>query len=78
MVVGRIDNPSFDLPQFNLVDAIMVKIDSVDGDSGAAIVDNQNHILGLLVGKLKGPDNRRVFSPIGPVLKRLGCDIPFK
>lgn len=76
LVSGRIVNPSLDLPKFNLVDAIMVEIPSVDGDSGAAIVDNQNLVLGLLVGKLKG-ENRRVFSPIGPVLKALGCDIPF-
>jgi hypothetical protein len=76
LLAGRIENPSADLPGENLTDAILVNLPTVKGDSGAAIVDNGNLVLGLLAGRFNGPGGEAVFSPIGPVLKALRCDIP--
>jgi hypothetical protein len=45
------------------------------GDSGAALVDNNNLVLGLLAGRFDGPRGLAVFSPIIGVLKALECDI---
>ena len=76
LVAGRIERPSVDLPDEGLVSAILVNIQSTGGDSGAALVDNQNLVLGLLVGESTSTPVRRVFCPIGPVLSQLGCNIP--
>jgi hypothetical protein len=75
-VVGRIVEPSVELPAYRLDSAILVDIESKEGDSGAAIVDNEHLVLGLLVGRSSQLNNLRVFSPISRVLARLGCDIP--
>jgi hypothetical protein len=76
LVAGQVERPSLDLPGDRLVGAILVRIVSQAGDSGAALLDNQNLVLGLLVGEASSMSDMRVFSPIGPVLHRLGCDIP--
>jgi hypothetical protein len=76
LVYGRIEEPLAFLDETELGGVILVDIPSADGDSGAALVDNQGFVLGLLVGEtIRGP-RWRVFSPIGPVLRKLGCDIP--
>jgi hypothetical protein len=75
--VGSIVHPFVALPEYNLDAAILVKIFSEEGDSGAALVDPQNLILGFLVGEAgSSHDHLRVFTPAGLVLKRLACDIP--
>jgi len=76
LVYGRIEEPLASLDETQLGSVILVDIPSADGDSGAALVDNQGFVLGLLVGETTGGPRWRVFSPIGPVLNRLGCDIP--
>jgi hypothetical protein len=75
-VVGQIVEPSVSLPKFGLDAAILVDIESTNGDSGAAIVDNQHLVLGLLVGASSQLNGLRVFTPISRVLARLGCNIP--
>lgn len=80
-VIGRIAYASVDLPKFGLESAILCEMPTRKGDSGAAIVDNENLVLGLLVGRppLGKPPNLTpyaVFTPIGRVLFTLGCDIP--
>lgn len=76
LVAGRIERTAVDLPDDGLENAILVQMPSDFGDSGAALVDNQNLILGLLAGKAPALNGVSVFSPIGPVLARLECDIP--
>lgn len=72
---GVIEQPFVELPGLNLEAGIVVRgFDSVGGDSGAALVDSENLVLGFLVGRIA--DERRVFCPAGLVLRRLGCDIP--
>lgn len=72
---GVIEEPLVVLPAFGLDMAIVVRgFESVEGDSGAALVDPQNLVLGFLVGATTS--GRRIFSPAGLVLKRLGCNIP--
>jgi hypothetical protein len=74
---GKIENPSIDLPAFNLRQTIVVSIDSAPGDSGAAIVDSENLVLGFLVGRGNAmPPHLRLFTPASLVLAKLGCDIP--
>jgi len=73
---GRIEEPFHSLPEFGLDAAILVRIESQAGDSGAAIVDSQNLVLGLLAGELTAFPGVRAFSPIGAVLAVLQCDIP--
>ncbi len=74
--LGRIEEPFHSLPEFGLNAAILVRIDSQPGDSGAAIVDNRNLVLGLLAGELTAFPGMRAFSPIGAVLSVLRCNIP--
>ena len=74
--VGYIIEPSVSLPAFNLEAAIIVDIVSADGDSGSAIVDSENLVLGFLVGRMIWNGfPARVFSAAGLVLHTLGCDI---
>jgi hypothetical protein len=71
VLFGRIELPLSHVPGLGLGPSIVVDIPAVDGDSGAALVDQQNLVLGLLVGG----NTLKVFSPIRDVLKRLSCDI---
>ena len=79
---GVIIHPSVSLPSFGLDNAILVDIPTSNGDSGAALVDANNHVLGFLVGEASGVDENfatlRVFTPAGDVLNVLDCDIPVK
>lgn len=72
---GVIEEPFVVMPAFNLDGAIVVRgFTSLEGDSGAALVDPENMVLGFLVGRTSS--DRRLFCPAGMVLSRLGCDIP--
>jgi hypothetical protein len=75
---GRIIEPVVSLPHapYRLQTAILVDIHSSPGDSGAAIVDNDGFVLGLLCGHASGLGGLTVCCPIGNVLYVLGCDIP--
>lgn len=67
--------PLVEMPGFNLDAAIVVRgFSSTEGDSGAALVDPENLVLGFLVGRTTS--GRRLFCPAGLVLTRLGCKIP--
>ena len=60
-----------------LFGAILVDIDTDDGDSGCALVDRENLVLGFLVGRGDSEQNNlAVFTPASLVLSRLHCDIP--
>jgi len=71
---GTIVSPNVSMPALNLESAIVVQIQAAPGDSGAPLVDGSNLLLGTLVGGGEGT-NINVFSPIGLVLNRLGCEI---
>jgi hypothetical protein len=77
MVDGVILDPLVHLPRERLESAILARIHSVEGDSGAALVDSSNLVLGFLVGEA-GPRHApvRIFSPAALVLQLLGCDLP--
>jgi hypothetical protein len=72
--VGTIVNANVSMPDLNLESAIVVQMPAQPGDSGAPLVDEGNLLLGTLVGGGKG-SNLNVFSPIGLVLAKLGCEI---
>ena len=73
---GFIIEPAMTFPNFGLDHAIVVDIQTADGDSGAAIVDSENLVLGLLVGETElGGFPVRLFSPISLILGILGCDL---
>jgi hypothetical protein len=71
---GSIVSPNASMQNPDLDSAIVVQIDAAPGDSGAPLVDDGNLLVGILVGGGQG-SNLNVFSPIGLVLNRLGCDI---
>ena len=74
---GFIAEPAMALPGLKLDKAILVDIQSAEGDSGCALVDSENLVLGLLVGEMElNGMTLRVFSPMSLVLQALGCDIP--
>jgi hypothetical protein len=50
---GKIIQVDVDLPKAGLASAIIVQIQATGGDSGAALVDENRHVLGFLVGKAK-------------------------
>jgi hypothetical protein len=76
-VSGTIVEPLVHLPSENLDSAILARIPSLDGDSGAALVDSDGLLLGFLVGEA-GPrkDPVRIFTPVSLVLEVLACDLP--
>jgi hypothetical protein len=74
--IGRVEYPSVPLPELGLDDAILVSMPVLDGDSGAALVDGDRYVLGLLKGYYTGGNRLAVFTPIGAVLARLGCWMP--
>ena len=64
-------------PLYGIASVILVSMNTDFGDSGAALIDGQGYVLGLLAGR---PDSNdvAVFCSISPVLRRLGCNIPFQ
>jgi hypothetical protein len=73
--VGIIEFPMATMPRVGLDTVILARIASQPGDSGAALLDSDNLILGFLVGRCED-DDLRIFCPASLVLYRLGCDIP--
>jgi hypothetical protein len=75
---GVIVEPRVNLQQSAYRDVVLVGgMTTEKGDSGAAMVDAQNHVLGFLIGRAKGKyEGLRVFCPAGLVLSLLSCDIP--
>jgi hypothetical protein len=74
---GTISNPAASLPAYDLEAAILVEIATQDGDSGSALIDPENLLLGFLVGR--GSSNLNglaVFTPASLVLAQLGCEVP--
>lgn len=76
-VSGSIVEPLIHLPEDGLESAILARIESKEGDSGAALVDSNHLVLGFLVGEI-GPENAplRVFTPATLVFQLLACDLP--
>lgn len=72
---GQIQSIGVDVPEHDLKDVIVVHINAAQGDSGAALVDIKNIVLGLLVAQGEG-SNLHLFSPIDAILYRLKCRIP--
>jgi hypothetical protein len=81
---GRIMMPISSLPQIGLDSVILVDIKTSPGDSGAALIDQDGCILGILSGRIKVHDkyfndlgirDLAVFCTIGYVLQSLNCDI---
>lgn len=70
---GVIETPLIALPQFDLNAAILVNMFAQHGDSGAALVDEQNLVLGFLVGQAGA---HQVFCAAGEAFRILHCDIP--
>src|SRR5436305_872645 len=62
---------------FHLRQTILATVDTIEGDSGAGLVDNSNLLLGILFGRASAdfPSTLRVFSSASEVLKTLRCQI---
>lgn len=74
---GYIVEPCHSFPGYGLDRVILVDIDSDLGDSGSGLYDENDLLLGILKGYVPyGGFDLRIFSQIGPVLRRLGCDVP--
>lgn len=75
---GVVVFPDVPLPQFGLQSAILADIPTNDGDSGAPLVDSNNHLIGFLVGAVESGDfvNLKLFTPAGLVFRILRCDLP--
>ncbi|MFD3001458.1 hypothetical protein ACFS7Z_13885 [Pontibacter toksunensis] len=81
---GKIIVPTTSLTHIGLESVILVDILTNDGDSGAALVDNDGFVLGILSGRINATDlyfdtmgirDLAVFCTIGYVLQELYCDI---
>jgi hypothetical protein len=73
--MGEIRAIHTQMPDLSLRDTLVVRINAQEGDSGAAILDRNNLVLGMLVGGNAG-SNLRIFTPISLVLDLLNCRIP--
>ena len=61
---------------YDFKSTLLVKITTASGDSGAAILDNSNLVLGFLYGLAPADfGDLRVFCPASLVLEKLHCDI---
>lgn len=69
---GRILSASEPVPSMNLTSAIVVEMTAFHGDSGAPLVDENNRLIGMLVG---GNPTRQLFCPIEMVFDRLSCKL---
>lgn len=74
-VPGALRDPAAEIDGLAVRPAILVEMSTLDGDSGAALVDDSQIVLGLLSGRFDGPDGLAVFSPIIAVLRELECII---
>lgn len=75
LVSGRVVHPSVELPELSLDAALIVDIPTAEGDSGAALVDPQNHVLGFLVGEATGDfGGKRIFCSAVSVVNLLRVD----
>ena len=72
---GVIVEPMIHLPQYDLESALLVDIDTRDGDSGAALLDASNLLIGFLVGRARVLDGLRVFTPASLVFTLLSCEL---
>jgi hypothetical protein len=75
---GVVTDPGvFLAPSFLIDFAIIAEIPTRRGDSGAALLDNDNWVLGFLhaAAPRKGP-HARLFVPASAFLASLGCDLP--
>jgi hypothetical protein len=65
------------LPEVNLVNTILVSIETEQGDSGSGLVDNSGFLVGFLFGlapsRIQG--NLRVFCPAEAVMSTLRCSL---
>jgi len=71
---GTIHTVEAHLAQEGLDPCFYAAIECDEGDSGAALVDDDGYVLGTLVGRATSL-NVRVFSPIGLVLRKMLCDL---
>jgi hypothetical protein len=78
LLVGVIREPFAILAddEMNLDPGILVEIDTTFGDSGAGMVDENNRLLGLLVGIPLAYPELRAFTPMALVASTLGITIP--
>lgn len=70
--VGRILRESVHAPDWGIARGILVQMSARPGDSGAALVDEDNFLLGLLIG---GTSTRQLFCPIEAIFDRLDCNL---
>jgi len=73
---GQILQAHAQMPNLDLGSVVIADITAVGGDSGAALVDEQHHVVGFLVGKFNtGPfAGKAVFSSAAAVVDALNCD----
>jgi hypothetical protein len=73
---GRVIHPDVALPQDDLDAALVVDIATQPGDSGAALLDPNNHVIGFLVGEAtSGPyAGKCIFTSAAAVVDALNCD----
>jgi hypothetical protein len=69
---GRIVRAGVPAPGWNLSSALLVEIAAQRGDSGAPLVDENDRLIGMLVG---GTSTRQLFCPIELVFDRLTCTL---
>jgi hypothetical protein len=76
LIRGAIVYPSVRISEASLFDAIIADIPAVNGDSGAALVDAENHVLGFLVGGATSGPNAgfQIFCSAAAVVNLLDCD----
>lgn len=69
---GRVIKAGFSVPDWGLASAILVEMVAFRGDSGAPLIDENGHLVGMLVG---GNTTRQLFCPVELVFHRLTCQL---
>jgi len=74
---GVVKYVNVDVADRGLVQALLVDIQTANGDSGSGLLDESNFLLGFLFGLAPADiaDGLRIFCPADLVMRTLGCSI---
>lgn len=76
LIFGRVESDPIAIPSLRLDEAILLSLSSTEGDSGAAIVAKDDHVIALLVGRYKDSEGLAVATSITSVLAAVKCHMP--
>lgn len=76
LVFGEVESDPISFPELGVDEGFLASLDSAGGDSGAAVVAEDDHVIGLLVGRYPGSQGLAVVTSITSALAGVKCHFP--